>query len=170
MAYSDDLIKLLKEMYTITDGTLTRVTDCSMREYVSHPVPSENICKMKIADIPTRDIAYMIQFGKSPEGRVVYKDGNRTNNSKENLFVVDFEIYKNAVYIGLQVLAETKTKTVEINSPKDIIKYLSLKGLDAVGYDNVSAIIKLSSLEPVQKSRAMKYIRDLTTASTRLAS
>ncbi len=164
MTYSDDLIKLLKEMYNVTDGILTRVTDCSRRDFVTRSTPGENICQMKIADIPTRNIAYMIQYDKSPEGRVVYKDGNRTNHAKENLFVVDFESYYTAVNIALQVLAETKTKTVEINSPKDLIKYLSSKGLVAIGYENVSAIIKQSALGRVQKIRAMKYIRGLTTA------
>lgn len=166
VTYSDDLIKLLKEMYTINDGELVRVSDCSMRDFTSHPTPSENICQMKIADIPTRDIAYMIQYNRPPEGRVVYKDGNRKNHSMENLFIVSCEDYEKAVNVALQVLAETKIKEVEINSPKDLIKLLAIKGLDSIGYENVSAIIKLSALGRAQKARAMKYIRGLTTSST----
>ena len=99
-------------------------------------------------------------------GRVVYKDGDRKNHSMENLFIVSCADYEKAVNVALQVLAETKIKEVEINSPKDLIKLLAIKGLDSIGYENVSAIIKLSALGRVQKARAMKYIRGLTTSST----
>jgi hypothetical protein len=165
VAYPDNVIKALKRMYIVSNGALSRVSDCSLRDFVTHSMPDENICKMKIAHIPTRDIAYILQYGVSPSGRVVYRDGNRSNHSKENLLDISYENYDKAVSVALQVLAETEKRDIVINSPKDLIRYLSSKGLEAAGYEKVTAIIKLSKLGRVQKDRAMKYIRSIIATS-----
>ena len=158
-----DLVRKLKEMYTITeDGKIKRVMDCSMRDWTTHENPGETMCQMKIKHMKTRDIAFCLWNDKLPHRRVVYKDGNRRNHKKENLVLVSNDDYLKAVSIGLMILAENKKMDkFIIKSPKDFKDVLAKRGLESFGMEAVLRIIKNSALGRVQESRMRNMVRRL---------
>jgi hypothetical protein len=161
-----DLVRMLKEMYTITeDGKIKRVMDCSMRDWTSHENTGETMCQMKIKHMKTRDIAFCLWNDKLPHKgveRVVYKDGNRRNHKKENLVLVNNDDYFKAVNIGLMILAENKKMDkFIIKSPKDFKDVLAKRGLESFGMEAVLRIIKNSALGRVQESRMRNMVRRL---------
>ncbi len=157
----DALVSALKEMYSCEKGQIKRVGDCSYRDFITHEEVGKDICQMKIKNMKTRDIAYAIQYGKIPDGRVMYRDGNRLNLSKENLYIIDDDLYLKAVDFALKILSEKSDKKTEYENPKTLAKYLAKKGVESMGFDNIIAEITLSKLGRKQKERAKKYVYDL---------
>jgi len=158
----EEIVQAIRRMYIVENDIIKRVQDCSLRDYATHENCGENVVHMKIKTMNTRDIVYIIHFGVMPNGRVIYKDGNRLNHSKDNITTVSKESYHQAVNLALKILADSKPIDLKIESPKDFKTYLAGVGLKEIGKNNAYAIIKNSNLERVQRGRAENMIRELS--------
>ena len=159
-----ELIEEIKKMYKIENGNINRIEDCSKRGYVSHSDCSKDIIQMKIKIMNTRDIVYIVHFGVIPNGRVIYKDGNRLNFRKDNIDIVETSEYFKAVNLALTILSESKEvgNKNDFKNPKELMRYITSKGIESMGVEQCLSIVKNSKLERVQQGRATKSIRYLS--------
>jgi hypothetical protein len=157
--------------YNSETGELKRVEDSSNRDFVTHiklgEVDGELIAQHKDEPkIKGSAICWALYYGKYPEGKIIYKNGNRLDLRIRNLIEISNIKYLNAVNsISLAIHFNNLSKEIDYNDPKSFKKQLFKNGLTNLGIENVLADLEIKSKGwkhgRVYKNRIISMIMDV---------